>query len=243
MVNDVDITTPMRIWSTILKEVLYITSEQSILFDSPLNQDGIQQAVDLSYKIREYKPGDDSYINSIVSVLQGVSKKSSIIMVSTLRRAMETAAIGLWSRLDKTNERLHMSDYIRELSPNLDCRSLKPENKIPDMTGSDCLQASRLMSHFERDHGYEPTKIFDGVRRKVSNSTAHEIEYLDRAVGEIFSLPQEVVILCGHSLWFRNFFRCYIGKDVEHVSKERKLHNCGVVAFQMSYGTDAAGKS
>lgn len=242
MINDIDITTPIRIWKCLFKEIQYIPSEKSILFDSPLNQDGIQQAIDQSNKIKDYIPGDNQFINDVVSVLQGNNTSSSIIISSTLRRALETVSIALWSRIDKSNERIRMNDSIREISPNLDCKILNNESKIPDMSGSDCLQAHKLIAHFSRDYGYEPTKIFEPVRKKMNRNRENNQNDQLEVVENLFSLRHEVIIMCGHSLWFRNFFRNFIGRNINHISKNRKIENCGVVAFKMICGVDESSK-
>merc|ERR1712084_127201 len=41
------------------------------------------------------------------------------------------------------------------------------------------------------------------------------------------------IIVCGHSLWFREFFKSYLPKVAVHNAKQYKMVNCGVVAFDL----------
>ncbi len=43
----------------------------------------------------------------------------------------------------------------------------------------------------------------------------------------------ETLIVCGHSYWFREFFRCHLPHSIEHNAKSKKVINCGVVTFEM----------
>ena len=50
------------------------------------------------------------------------------------------------------------------------------------------------------------------------------------------------MIVGGHSLWFRSFFRAYLPRSVPHGSlaekaKLKKMVNAGVVAFDLVQGT------
>ena len=49
------------------------------------------------------------------------------------------------------------------------------------------------------------------------------------------------IIVGGHSLWFKEFFKCFIKPEQEHVAQRKKIVNCGVVAFDLKCGTDASG--
>ena len=44
---------------------------------------------------------------------------------------------------------------------------------------------------------------------------------------------EEHVIVGGHSIWFRTFFKTFLPYQVDHVCKNRKIVNGGVVAFTL----------
>lgn len=47
------------------------------------------------------------------------------------------------------------------------------------------------------------------------------------------SVKEEYAIVGGHSIWFRSFFKTFLPYDKDHVGKNKKVVNCGVVAFQL----------
>jgi hypothetical protein len=47
------------------------------------------------------------------------------------------------------------------------------------------------------------------------------------------SVAEDHVIVGGHSIWFRSYFKTYLPYGVDHVSKKRKIVNTGVVAFDL----------
>jgi hypothetical protein len=47
------------------------------------------------------------------------------------------------------------------------------------------------------------------------------------------AVREDHVIVGGHSLWFKCFFRDFLPANVDHVSKKKKIVNGGVVAFEL----------
>ena len=47
------------------------------------------------------------------------------------------------------------------------------------------------------------------------------------------SVDEDNVIIGGHSIYFRSFFRTYLPYTVDHVSKKRKVVNAGCVALTL----------
>lgn len=54
-------------------------------------------------------------------------------------------------------------------------------------------------------------------------------------------VKKENVICAGHSLWFRSFFRTYLPKDFDHISKVKKIQNGGCVGFTLEKKTTDNG--
>jgi len=50
-------------------------------------------------------------------------------------------------------------------------------------------------------------------------------------VAWLFSEEHETIVLCGHSMWFRYFFECYLPRDSKHSAKENKIQNTGTIAL------------
>lgn len=47
------------------------------------------------------------------------------------------------------------------------------------------------------------------------------------------SVKEDYIVVGGHSIWFRSFFRLFLPFSVHHVSKNKKVVNGGVVAFDL----------
>lgn len=47
------------------------------------------------------------------------------------------------------------------------------------------------------------------------------------------SVREEYIIVGGHSIWFRSFFKTFLPHKSDHVAKTKKIRNCGVVAFDL----------
>ena len=46
----------------------------------------------------------------------------------------------------------------------------------------------------------------------------------------------DVVVAGGHSIWFREFFKTYLPFDSECLGKKKKIVNCGMVSFDLTFG-------
>jgi hypothetical protein len=47
---------------------------------------------------------------------------------------------------------------------------------------------------------------------------------------------EDVIIVGGHSLYFRFFFKTFLPHHVDHVAKTAKIKNSGVIAFTLTEG-------
>ena len=53
--------------------------------------------------------------------------------------------------------------------------------------------------------------------------------------------PESTIVVSGHSLWFKSFFQLFLPPATDHISKKRKIVNCGVVGFTLQVVRDARG--
>ena len=65
-----------------------------------------------------------------MNVLAGRGGKS-VVVTSNLQRAIETAAIALWGRLQRTGEQVHVLSDLQEVSRNVDTMSPPPPPSPP----------------------------------------------------------------------------------------------------------------
>ncbi len=47
------------------------------------------------------------------------------------------------------------------------------------------------------------------------------------------TIDEEYIIVGGHSIWFRSFFKEFLPRDSTHVGKSKKVMNCGAVSFTL----------
>jgi hypothetical protein len=47
------------------------------------------------------------------------------------------------------------------------------------------------------------------------------------------SIDEEYIIVGGHSIWFRSFFREFLPRESDHLGKKKKIVNCGAVSFTL----------
>lgn len=162
-----------------------------------------------------------------------------MIVSSTLRRAISTTTIALWSRVDKTGEKIHLLSSLQEISRNVDTRALSAANEIAD------LPFSRIIGHCTPEVGtFNPDTIYD-TSGNIGNKTRsfYGIKRLKSFNEWIFQRDESVIIAGGHSLWFKNFFQTYLPHKTVHDAKTKKIANSGAVSFTIYRAEDVDGCS
>ena len=216
---------------TTFEEIKMFASLNSAFIDSPLNYEGIEQALELSRYIEseseKVSKSDVSY--RIILALAGkLTDGSSIIVSSCLRRAIATTTLGLWPRISKTNDKIHLLSSLQEISRNIDTYALSPSNSIADLPFQRIIPHCGGENNFNISKIYETTQNFGNKRRDF-----YGIKRL-RAFGEwAMSQNEEIIIVGGHSLWFKYFFQTYLPHSCEHDAKNKKITNSGVVSFTL----------
>jgi hypothetical protein len=231
----------VRLAKALIGELLLIFSMDSKFLDSPLNTEGIEQGLELRRFLfsgihPESKNKNDPLKRDMFEILRG-EKESSVIVTSTLRRAISTTTIALWDRVNKTGEKVHLLSSLQEISRNVDTRALSSANEIAD------LPFSRIIGHCTPEVGaFNPDTIFD-TSGNYGNKTRsfYGIKRLKSFNDWIFQRDESVIIAGGHSLWFKNFFQTYLPHKTAHDAKFKKITNSGAVSFTIYRGEDADG--
>ena len=47
------------------------------------------------------------------------------------------------------------------------------------------------------------------------------------------SVKEDHVIVGGHSIWFRSFFKTFLPYSVKHQAKDKKIVNAGIITFEL----------
>mmetsp|Transcript_42232 Transcript_42232/g.105549 ORF Transcript_42232/g.105549 Transcript_42232/m.105549 type:complete len:352 (+) Transcript_42232:67-1122(+) len=224
---------PFRIAKALINEAIQTPSGGSVFLDSPLSVEGTAQARSLlavvEGKEMADKKGDDT--EKSLKILRGTEGRS-ILVSSNLQRALETVAIGFWGRLQRTGERIHILSDLQETSANVDTMSLSKPKGLPPLLA---LGAALEYPQFEADKRFEVTE--NKGQKQMFEPGVHRIA---RFAGWCFDSKEasgNTIIVSGHSLYFKTFFQMYLGRNVDHISKKKKIVNAGAVAFTLERGS------
>lgn len=238
-----------RLGRALLIELTLIPSMDSVFFDTPLGPDGYKQLHDLK---RFLDAGDDELSPSharIVNTINGhkVDTSKSALVVSNLRRAVETASVASWNRISQSSEKIRMLSTLQEISRNVDTQSLLNAREFPgySFTGVERVNGAPFNVKGEID-------VLENTGNKLikGRGSERQLAFCNWA----FRHQHEMIVIAGgHSLWFKSFFNNFLPSSSDHVSKTGKLTNCGIVAFnlykvpgdrhlgmQTNYGVDPA---
>mmetsp|Transcript_17159 Transcript_17159/g.24145 ORF Transcript_17159/g.24145 Transcript_17159/m.24145 type:complete len:401 (-) Transcript_17159:24-1226(-) len=151
---------------------------------------------------------------------------SSQLVSSNLRRAISTMAIGFQDRLEQKmpNDSILILTQLQEISRNPDALSITP----PKGTVLDSWTDRHLVHDILTNQC--DTSLHTGNKPINSNGLIRMQEFCSVVFDKI---EKDHVIVAGHSLWFRSFFRTFLPHTVDHVSKKKKLVNGGCVGFTL----------
>lgn len=220
----------VRLIKTGLEELKVYPSTNSYFLDSPLNYEGIDQALELRNFIEsayDKIPATDPAFSILASLSSKHTDRNSIIVSSSLRRAVATTTLGLWPRIEKTGEKIHILSSLQEISRNIDTFALSAAGTVAD------LPFQRLAPHCGGDK-FNPLEVFDTTQSFGNKSyDFYGIKRLRSFSEWAMQRPEERIIVGGHSLWFKYFFQTFLPHAVDHDAKKKKIVNSGVVAFTL----------
>jgi broad specificity phosphatase PhoE len=232
----------------ILAELYFFLSgkdSESWFYDSALSVKGVAQAEGLRQFLKKEKMKSGNSLSSnntnreehaikLLLALGEETSSSSHVVSSNLRRAISTAAITLADRFatavssssKKSKDEIILLPSLQEISFNPDALSiLPPRGRVhPTWCDNDIFGVSSS----DKFSSLVNTKYHTGNKTLDSNGLLR----LQQFVTDIFDdtkLPKSNIIAVGHSLFFRSFFRVFLPRETEHVSKEKKLVNGGSV--------------
>merc|ERR1712062_196594 len=113
---------------------------------------------------------------------------------------------------------------------NIDTQSLTPANSYPKPS------AGLVLRDKEGADGYRDSvdiSEYDGNKSLSSNAGIRILQFCDKA----FQLKSygPGIIVAGHSIWFRSFFKMLIRKDMDsrisELAMTKKIMNGGLVKF------------
>lgn len=218
-----------RLFDALVKEAFLMTTLDSVFFDSPLNKEGLQQASQMSnWLVKDKKPSKPAVIEA-VNFLNGTSQDDSVIVSSPLRRAVSTTVIGLRRRLKEKGEKVKILSSLAEISSNVDTISLADEpGSLPDLNSLAAYCSTLQPKYTVTNDCFDASE--NKGRKPILGSGQ---DRLSEFCGWVFKRKEAAIIVGGHSLYFRYFFRSFLPTQAAHPLKENKVPNNGIVMFTL----------
>ncbi|KAI9915538.1 hypothetical protein PsorP6_008264 [Peronosclerospora sorghi] len=247
----------MNFLRAVVREWLLLPTGDSVFLDSPLSRRGRFQAQSL-YELMCEIPLEEGGNRDATTTLAMTTlpldshrrsphqtKESavlsylccplpdSIVVTSNLRRSIDTARIASASRLKVPGEKIHVLSCLQEIGRNLDTLAISQPHAIQP------LEVLVQAPHGEKRHD-ELFNVTESHGNKAVLGSGRD--RLLTFAQWVFKQPKEVVVVFGHSLWFRAFCREYFPQDVFHDAKTAKMSNCGVITFLLEEHTRGGGE-
>jgi broad specificity phosphatase PhoE len=235
MINFVLFFVPNLIKS-LLFEVSFIVSgqeDESWFFDSPLSQKGLQQALGVKDFLKQVKIEYETPREAeLIKIMLG--ETPSQLVASNLRRAISTSAIAFQDRLEQNmDQTILVVPLLQEMSHNPDALCITPPHEKVKLAWTD---PEDLQDLYNRQ---VDTKQFHTGNKPVNSNGLTRMQDFCRFVFD--DIKDDNIIITGHSIWFRSFFRTFLPHGTEHVGKKKKLINGGCIGFSLLRMPDEKG--
>lgn len=244
VVNRFGLGWPIRALRTLLTEAYFylFSPNDSLIIDSPLSSRGIAQAKELADFIRRDQG------KSVP-----VDPTKSLIVTSNLRRAMETALIGLGPRVSTTREKIVVDSALQEASRNVDALSFSTQPRT--IAPTPINGTAKVVIH----HSNFNPALNNGQKSMSSNINVRTDTFIEHVLAGVDGVapknnkaslkpeaegagPLKEVVVVGHSLWFKRFFDRFLPSTSTHISRKKKMQNCAVVAFDLLWDRNKTGE-
>lgn len=232
---------PWKLLKALYTEATMLLAPESVFLDSPLNSKGIEQAWGLMTYLAATpsgclengswtKPVADLSVEDVVSIIRNEAGHSKVVS-SILKRAVSTGVVGLSSRFLKTKEsdKIYLMTALQEISRNVDTVSLTPRGCLPQVPQSEASikDIGALISMYYKSR--LDAKFNTGNKTLAQKARNRHEDFVRWASDQ----KLDCIIVCGHSIWFREFFKSYLPASCQHEAKKTKMVNCGCVAFDL----------
>lgn len=217
---------PIRLIIALIRECFIFMSYDSLFFDSPLNMEGLKQAQEVEAEIQKLKEQDKFMLH-----------KQALYVTSNLRRAMTTLFLSFRKHFMATDAKIYMLSELQEISRNVDTQALaaaKTQHPVPD----------KLLQSFDPDvatmMGELDLTYYEGGKTLSSNGVERIVKFTQRVYEMVKKTRMACVVVGGHSLWFRSFFRLYLPEysqaragTLPMEASTKKIMNGGMVKFTL----------
>lgn len=234
---------PVRLVRALISEFLMIFDQDSLFFDSPLSREGLRQAMALFTALGYQPPStcDSTQVASktvkeldvadLAAIVRG-DIGNSIVVSSILKRAISTGLLALSTRLLTSKDKVYLMTMLQEISRNVDTQALTPAGQLPQIPRMEAnlSDTGDVMSYFYKSR---LDKKLNRGNKTLGQTARHRHEEFAKWVFAPDQARLDCIIVCGHSIWFREFFKAYLPKSKVHEAKSSKIVNCGCIAFDL----------
>ena len=211
------------------RRLFWIFTFNSWFYDAPLSHLGISQAEEMAAFLKD-KPLDGPEAEHIKILRGEPGAQSSIIVCSSLRRAVSTLMVGFRDRLNRRPEdKILVIPCLQEISRNPDTLCITP----PYMNiQASWIEKSSKILNFQH---FLDTRMDMSEHKGNKPIDTNGLKRMNEFCEFIFSpsSKDDRFVVGGHSIWFRSFFRMFLPFSVHHVSKDKKIVNGGIIAFEL----------
>jgi len=211
--------------------LLLTGKRDSWFYDSPLCHEGIEQSKELANYLQTLPSvNQENLILHIINKTEGVNDLAdSVIVSSNLRRSLSTAVITFGDRLKRTEESIIVHHSMQEISRNPDTLSITPARLQPIASWIEHSTSLNIPKTYQNQ-----LQVTGNTGNKSVNSTGKD--RLNEFNEWVFkSIEQEYIIVSGHSLWFRHFFKEFLPANSNHIAKTNKVSNNALISFKVTY--------
>jgi len=222
---------PGLIKSFLFESYLILSGKMdSWFYDSPTSTLGLNQVEALSkFLTKRFNEGDA--VGQHVAVLMAKpDAPQSKLVSSSLRRAVTTVAGGFKDRLKRRpTEKVLVLPSLQEISRNPDTLSITPAQTQIQASWID--KGSNITNFQSTFMNQIDMSLHTGNKPLNTNGLKRMRNFCDFVFSS--SVKERYIVVGGHSIWFRSFFRTFLPHNMEHPGKSKKVVNCGVVAFTL----------
>lgn len=209
---------------------LLVSLSQSWYVDAPLSHLGLSQVKDLATFLQK-SPLDGPEGVHIRIIRADPDAQRSKIICSNLRRAVSTLAGGLSDRLSRRPmDKILIVPCLQEISRNPDTLTITPAHT--PIQASWIEKTSTQCDFQDIFTNQTDMSLHTGNKAVNTNGLKRMLEFCDFVFSG--SVKEEYIIVGGHSIWFRYFFKTFLPYSITHVAKNKKIVNGGIVAFELA---------
>eukprot|EP00591_Stephanopyxis_turris_P002139 CAMPEP_0195525524 /NCGR_PEP_ID=MMETSP0794_2-20130614/26000_1 /TAXON_ID=515487 /ORGANISM="Stephanopyxis turris, Strain CCMP 815" /LENGTH=365 /DNA_ID=CAMNT_0040656003 /DNA_START=22 /DNA_END=1119 /DNA_ORIENTATION=+ len=220
---------PNLIYAVLYEFYLLLAGKMdSWFYDSPLSHLGLSQIEALNKFLKTNK-GATEEEKKLISILRGEPEApSSCLLSSSLRRALSTVAAAFRDRLDRRpDDTILVVPSLQEISRNPDTLAITPAHQ--QVTASWIDKESKVCDFQHIFTNRTDMSLHSGNKPMDTNGLKRMMEFCTFA----FTRKEEALIVGGHSIYFRSFFRTFLPANSKYIGKTKKVVNAGCVGFTL----------